>query len=155
MTLGGILVLLHLVGFAAFLGASFAQRQLMRMSAREGLAPAVRDEYERLVAAIVTKVEVPALFAQVVTGIGFIAESPDYLHQHWLHAKLTAVVVLLVLSHLEMFNARRLVRARAARGDAAKDEIAQRKKRHAAMGALEAVLIVAILLLVTVLRAAF
>jgi uncharacterized membrane protein len=155
MTLGGFLVLLHLLGFAAFVGASFAQRQLMRMSARDGLAPALRDDYERLVAAIVTKVEVPALFAQVVTGIGFIAESPDYLHQHWLHAKLTAVVLLLVLSHLEMFNARRLVRARAAQGDAAKDEIARRKRRHAAMGALEAVLIVAILLLVTVLRAAF
>src|ERR1700691_1418177 len=117
MALGGVLVLLHLVGFGAFLGGAFAQQQLMRMSARDGLAPAVRDEYERLAAAILTKVEVPALFAQVVTGIGFIAEAPEFLHQHWLHAKLTAVVILLLLSHLEMFNARRLVRARAARGD--------------------------------------
>jgi uncharacterized membrane protein len=155
MALGGVLVLLHLVGFAAFLGGAFAQQQLMRMSARDGLAPAVRDEYERLAAAILTKVEVPALFAQVVTGIGFIAEAPEFLHQHWLHAKLTAVVILLLLSHLEMFNARRLVRARAARGDEAKDEIADRKKRHATMGAAGAVLVVAILLLVTVLRTAF
>ncbi len=155
MALGGILVVLHLVGFAAFLGASFAQRQLMSMSTRDGLTPALRDEYERLAAAVLTKIEVPALFAQVVTGVGFIAEAPDYLHQHWLHAKLTAVVILLVLSHLEMFNARRIVRERAARGDAAKDEIAARKRRHAAMGVAEAALIAAILLLVTVLRAAF
>jgi len=155
MQLASIVTLLHLLGFAAFLGGAFAQQQLMRMSARDGLAAAVRDEYERLAAAIVTKVEVPALFAQVVTGVAFIADAPGFLRQHWLHAKLTAVVALLVLSHLEMFNARRLVKARASRGDAATVEIAGRKKRHATIGAVGAGLVVAILLLVTVLRTAF
>jgi hypothetical protein len=62
------------------------------------------------------------------------------------------VVLLLVLSHLEMFNARRLVRAREARGDAAADEIAARKKRHALMGAVGTVLVIAVLVLATVLR---
>jgi uncharacterized membrane protein len=155
MQLASVVTLLHLLGFAAFVGGGFAQQRLMKLSARDGLAAAVRDEYERLSAAILTKVEVPALFAQVVTGVAFIAEAPGFLHQHWLHAKLTAVVLLLVLSHLEMFNARRLVKARQARGDAAKDEIAERKKRHATMGAVGTVLVVAILLLVTVLRVAF
>ena len=150
-----VLILLHLVGFAAFLGGAFAQQQLMKMSAKEGLAPAVRDEYERLAASIVTKIEVPGLFAQVLTGVVFVVLQPTFLQQHWLHGKLTAVVALLVLSHLEMFNARRLVRAREARGDAAAGEIAARKKRHALMGAVGTVLVVAILLFVTVLRAAF
>ena len=150
-----ILLLLHLVGFAAFLGGAFAQQQFMKMSAKEGLAPAVRDEYERLAAAIVTKAEVPGLFAQVLTGVVLVVVQPTYLQQHWLHAKLTAVVLLLVLSHVEMFNARRLVRARAARGDAAAGEIAARKKRHALLGAVGTVLVVAVLLLVTVLRGAF
>jgi uncharacterized membrane protein len=135
MVLLPFLLLFHLVGLAAFLGGAFAQQRFMRMSGKPGLATALRDEYERLSAAIVTKVEVPAMFVQVVTGLGFIVLQPYLLQQHWLHAKLTAVVLLLVLSHLEMFNARRLVRARAARGDAAADEIAARKKRHALMGA--------------------
>ncbi|MGD0529221.1 MAG: DUF2269 family protein [Polyangiaceae bacterium] len=152
MELLPFLLLFHLVGLAAFLGGAFAQQRFMRMSARPGLATAVRDEYERLSAAIVTKVEVPAMFVQVVTGLGFVALQPYLLQQHWLHAKLTAVVLLLVLSHLEMFNARRLVRARAARGDAAADEIAARKQRHALMGAVGTVLVVAVLVLATVLR---
>jgi uncharacterized membrane protein len=152
MELLPFLLLLHLVGLAAYLGGAFAQQRFMRMSSAAGLAVAVRDEYERLSAAIVTKIEVPGLFAQVVTGVGIVVLQPYLLKQHWLHAKLTAVVVLLVLSHLEMFNARRLVRARAARGDAAADEIAARKKRHAVMGAIATVLVVAVLVLATVLR---
>jgi len=153
MLLQATLVLLHLLGFAAFLGGAFAQQRFMKMSARDGLAPALRDEYERLAAALVTKIEVPGAFAQVVSGVALIVESPGFLHQHWLHAKLTAVAILLVLSHLEMFNARRLVKARAARGDAAADEIASRKTRHAVLGAVGTALVVAILLLATVLRA--
>jgi uncharacterized membrane protein len=152
MLLQSILILLHLVGFAAFVGAAFAQQRFMRMSARDGLAPAVRDEYERLSAALLTKMELPAAFAQVLTGLVFILESPGLLKQHWLHGKLTAVVILLVLSHLEMFNARRLVKARASGAAGAAAEIAARKKRHAAFGAVGTVLVIAILLFVTVLR---
>ena len=154
MTLHSVLILLHLLGFAAFLGGAFAQQQFMKMSAKAGLAAAVRDEYERLAAAIVTKAEVPGMFAQVVTGVVMIVSQPEmhYLKQHWLHGKLAAVAALLVLSHLEMFNARRIVKARAARGDAAADEIAARKKKHAAMGLVGTVLVVALILFVTVLR---
>ena len=152
MTLHSVLILLHLLGFAAFLGGAFAQQQFMKMSAKAGLAAAVRDEYERLAAAIVTKAEVPGMFAQVVTGVVMVLQQPEYLKQHWLHGKLAAVAALLVLSHLEMFNARRLVKARAARGDAAADEIAARKKKHAAMGLVGTVLVVALILFVTVLR---
>ncbi|HEY3819295.1 MAG TPA: DUF2269 family protein [Polyangiaceae bacterium] len=152
MVLLPFLLLLHLVGLAAFVGAAFAQQRFMSLSAKAGLATALRDEYERLAASILTKVEVPALFAQVFTGVVVIVLQPYLLQQHWLHAKLTAVVLLLVVSHLEMFNARRLVRARAARGDAAADEIAARKKRHALLGAVSTVLIVAVLVLATVLR---
>ena len=152
MQLLPFLLLFHLVGLAVFLGGAFAQQQFMKMSAKAGLATAVRDEYERLSAAIVTKVEVPGLFAQVFTGVAIVLLQPYLLQQHWLHAKLTAVVLLLVLSHLEMFNARKLVKARAARGDAAADEIAARKKRHALMGAAGMVLVAAVLVLATVLR---
>ena len=140
-------MLLHLIGFAAFVGAAFAQQEFMKRSAAPALAPAIRDEYERLSAAICTKIELPALFAQVAIGIFFIAENPAYLKQHWLHGKLTAVVLILFLAHAEMFNARRLARARAERGDAANEEIAARKKKHAALGAVGTVLVVATVVL--------
>ena len=129
-----VLILLHLVGFAAYLGAGFAQQQFVTRSARDGLTAAVRDEYERLAATIVTQIELPALFGQVVTGVVLVVLAPLWLTQGWLHGKLACVVVLLVLSHLEMFNARRIVKARSDRGDAANDEIAARKKRHATFG---------------------
>jgi uncharacterized membrane protein len=152
MALLPFLLLLHLLGLAAFLGGAYAQQRFMRMSARAATPVGLRDEYERLSAAILTKIEVPALFAQIATGAAVIVVQPYLLRQHWLHAKLTAVFLLLVLSHLEMFNARRLVKARAARGDAAAQEIAARKRRHAQMGAVETGLVLAVLLLATVLR---
>ena len=77
-----------------------------------------------------------------------IALAPLWLTQGWLHGKLACVVVLLVLSHVEMFNARRIVKARAARGDAASDEIAARKKRHATFGLLGTLAVVVLLGLV-------
>jgi uncharacterized membrane protein len=143
-----LLILVHLVGFAAYIGAGFAQQQFMSRSRPAGLAPSVRDEYERLAAAIVTKIELPALFAQVATGIAFIALTPSWLTQGWLHGKLTCVVVLLGLSHAEMFNARKIVKARAGRGDAAADEIAARKARHATLGLVGTLAVVVLVVLV-------
>lgn len=143
-----LLILVHLVGFAAYLGAGVAQQQLVARSALGGLADAVRDNYERLAAAIVTKIEVPAIGVQVVTGVTFLALSPAWLQLGWMHAKLTCVAVLLGLSHAEMFNARKIVAARTSRGDAAGEEIAARKKRHALFGAIGSVVFVALLVLV-------
>jgi uncharacterized membrane protein len=142
------LVLFHLVGFAAYLGAGFAQQRFMAMSAADGRPPTVRDAYERLAAAILVRIELPALFAQVATGVIFIALLPQWLHQGWLHGKLTCVAALLVLSHLEMFNARRIVKTRADRGDAGAADIAARKRRHATLGAIGALALVVVLLLV-------
>jgi putative membrane protein len=142
------LILLHLVGFAAYLGAGFAQQRFMARSLREGIAAAVRDEYERLAATITTQIELPALFAQVVTGIAFVVLVPAWLKEGWLHGKLTCVAALLVLSHLEMFNARRVVKARAARGEDASAEIAARKTRHALFGLLGSAAVVVLVVLV-------
>ncbi|HEY4014537.1 MAG TPA: CopD family protein [Polyangiaceae bacterium] len=142
------LVLIHLVGFAAYVGAAFAQQRLMAMSAAETTPPTVRDAYERLAANILVRIELPALFAQVAVGVVFIALLPDWLKQGWLHGKLTCVAALLVLSHLEMFNARRIVKARAERGESASADIAGRKRRHARFGAIDALAVAVLLLLV-------
>ncbi len=146
------LILLHLVGFAAFLGGAVAQQRLTTTSRRPSLAPAVRDDRESLALTICGKVELPALFAQLATGILFIISQPAYLRQHWLHGKLTAVLVLLVLAHIELMNLRKIVELRRAGGAGADAEIGALKRRHAALGTVGALAVVAVLLFVTILR---
>lgn len=147
-----VLILLHLVGFAAFLGGAFAQQRLMQTSARADLPPAARNERESLAATICTQVELPALFAQLATGIGLVVLQPGYLKQHWLHGKLTFVLLLFVLAHIEMINARKIVSRRAEGGPHAETDIAALKKRHALLGSVGTVAVVLVLLFVTVLR---
>lgn len=146
------LLLVHLAAFAAYLGSGFAQTQMMKLSTKAGIDAAVRDEYERLAALVVTKIELPAIFASMASGAVFIAQNPLLMKQGWLHGKLTVVLLLAVLSHLEMFNARKIVRARASGAASAAEEIAGRKRRHATFGAVGALLVVALLVLVTFVR---
>lgn len=146
------LLLVHLVAFAAFLGAGFAQTQMMKRSSRPGLGADVRDEYERLAAAIVTKIEVPAIFASIASGIVFVIMTPALMKMGWLHGKLTCVLLLAVLSHLEMFNARKIVKARQGGGSWPEAEIEARKKRHGVLGSVGALLMVVLLVMVTFVR---
>ena len=144
---------LHLISFAGYAGAGFAQQRLVAMSAADGIASPVRDAYERLAATIVTKIELPAIFLSLFSGILFLVYEPAYLKQAaWFHPKMTCVLLLLILSHLEMFNARRIVRARVAGG--ADADIAKRKKRHGIFGMAGGVLVVIILVLVSFVRTA-
>jgi uncharacterized membrane protein len=143
-----LLLLIHLVGFAAYLGAGFAQQKFMGRSAQSGVVAAVRDEYERLSATIITTIELPALLVQVATGVIFLVLTTAWLNQGWLHGKLACVAALLVLSHLEMFNARKIVKARATQGEAASAVIARRKARHRMLGTLGTVAVVLVVGLV-------
>ncbi len=150
MALYSSALFVHLLSFAAYLGAGFAQQRFMKTSAVSNAVPAVRDEHERLAAAIVTKIELPAIVGAVVSGIVFVARDPNFLRQGWFHGKLTVVLLLLVLSHIEMFNARRIVRARV-QGNADAD-IAARKSRHAAYGLVGTILLAILMVLVTFVR---
>ncbi|MBX3185370.1 MAG: hypothetical protein KF819_00080 [Labilithrix sp.] len=146
------ILLVHLLSFAAYVGAGFAQQRLMKASAKSGLTGDVRDAYERLSAGIITKIELPAIFGSIASGVAFIAQNPALMKLGWLHGKITCVLLLAVLSHLEMFNARRIVAARA-RGEAGADEaIAARKARHGLFGTIGAILVVIVLVLVTFVR---
>ncbi len=103
------------------------------------MAPAARDELEKLSAAVVTKIELPAIMGSIASGIGFIAQNPAVMKAGWLHAKLAVVLLLALLSHAEMFNARKIVKARAA--NANEDEIEARKKRHEMFGGVGSLLV--------------
>lgn len=148
------LLFVHLVAFAAYLGAGFAQLQLMKRSRAGGLAPEVRADREALAAGIITKIELPAILASIVSGAGFIAQNPALMKLGWLHGKLFCVLLLAILSHLEMFNARKIVKARAARGAAAGPEIDALKRRQGVFGAMGTVVVVVVLVLVTFVRLA-
>jgi uncharacterized membrane protein len=145
-----LVLLVHLVAFAAYIGAGFAQLQLLKRSRRARIGAELRDGLERLSAAIVTKIELPAIVGAIASGVGFVVLNPAVMRFGWLHAKLACVVLLAVLSHLEMFNARAIVKAREAK--ASEDGIDARKKRHEAYGAVGSLLVVVLLVLVTVVR---
>ncbi len=146
------LLFIHLVCFAGYLGAGFAQTQLMARSAAAGLSADVRADRERLAAGIVTKIELPAILGSVMSGIGFVVQNPAVMRFGWLHAKLLCVFLLLFLSHAEMFNARKIVKLRTSGGADTEDAIAFRKKQHAMMGRVGALAVIAILVCVTFVR---
>lgn len=146
------ILLVHLVSFAAYLGAGFAQLQFMKRSAVSGVAPALRDAYESLSATILTKIELPAIMGSLFSGVAFLATNPTLLKLGWVHGKMTCIAILLVLSHLEMFNARAIVKARISGDSKADEAIAARKKRHGVFGTLGTLVVVALLVLVTFVR---
>jgi uncharacterized membrane protein len=148
--LAAALLFIHLVSFAAYLGAGFAQTQMIKSSRSKDISPDVRADREKLAASITTKIELPAIMGSILSGIGFAVQNPAVMKFGWLHGKLLCVFLLLVLSHAEMFNARKIVKARAAGGK--DDEIEARKKRHEIFGTVGALLVVALLVLVTFVR---
>jgi uncharacterized membrane protein len=150
--LAAALLLVHLVSFAAYLGAGFAQLQMLKRSKQSGVGADTRNHLETLAATIVTKIELPAIFGSILSGVGFIAQNGALMKMGWLHAKLLCVLLLAILSHLEMFNARAIVKARAARGEGASEEIDARKKKHELFGAVGSLLVVVLLVLVTFVR---
>jgi uncharacterized membrane protein len=148
-----IAIFFHLLGFAAYAGAEIAHQRVVRLARAGGAAGPVRAAYEALAAALVSRVELPALLVSLASGVALLYEQAwGPLRQGWMHGKLAAVLALLVLAHLEMFNAKRMVRARTARGDAADDENAQRLARQARFGCFAYAGIITVIAMVAFVR---
>ncbi|HEX7878631.1 MAG TPA: hypothetical protein VF720_04445 [Candidatus Eisenbacteria bacterium] len=139
-------LLLHLLAYAAWVGGGVAQQRFMSASRRAGLEAVIRDQYERLSAALLTKLELPAALVSIVSGLVILWLRPGLLKMPGMHMKLTLVALILVLTHLEMFNARRIVRLRESGGDLG--AIADRKSRHAAYGTVGGLMVLGILVIV-------
>ena len=54
-------LLAHLLGFAGWIGAGIAQQRFMSASRTPRLEPILRDQYERLSALLVTRIELVAV----------------------------------------------------------------------------------------------
>jgi uncharacterized membrane protein len=148
MNIARLLFVVHLVGFAAYIGGAYAQLEFLKRSAKTGVVAAVRDEYERLCALTIRNVELPGILTQIVSGAVTLYLTPAWLKMGWMHGKLTIVGILLILSHIETFNARAIVKLREEKGDAAKAEIEKRKARHQRFGSFGTILVMALVLLV-------
>jgi|GEM_PF-2505049 len=140
-------LLIHLIGFAAWAGAGLAQLRFMAASRSPGIEPILRDQYERLSALLATRVEIVAAVLSIASGLAILYLRPGLMKNPAMHTKLTMVALLLVLSHLEMFNARRIVRLRKEGGDTVR--INDRKSRHEAYGRIGGLLVLGILVTVT------
>lgn len=132
-----VLLYLHLLSFAAYAGASVAAGNILRNSKRPGLDPAGRLSWLTAGAATITKVELPFAFALILTGLGLMMMTPGFMHAAWLHIKLTLVLIAVVITHLKMFNAKRMVKAAMA---GQMDDVAARGQRQFMFGMLSLVL---------------
>jgi uncharacterized membrane protein len=140
---------LHLIGFAAYVGASFAQARFMGASKRASIAAQMRDTYEELSASIITRIALPGIFLSFLSGLVLLYERPFWLRTPALHVKLTVVLVLLVLTHFEMFNARKIAKVRNLPGEPASAEIAARKGRQGTFNMISTLGVLIILVVVS------
>ena len=99
---------IHFIGLGMAVGAAIAASLMFRQT------------LERAAADTISKVEIPGVFVAILGGILLVVGHPDVLDPEksgagpWLHLKLAFVMGALVVAHMRMFNARRLVRSREA-----------------------------------------
>lgn len=122
---------LHIVSFAAYAGSAVAAGNILKNSKRPGLDPAGRLSWLTAGASTITKVELPFAFALILTGVGLLLMTPGFMKAAWMHMKLTLVLIAVILTHLKMFNAKRMVKAAMA---GQTDELMARGKRQFVFG---------------------
>lgn len=109
--------LIHFIGLGMSVGAAIAALVILRSAARAD--DVQRSGLERAVGDLVSKVEIPGIFVAILGGILLVVARPEVFDPErsgagpWLHIKLVFVMGALVVAHLRMFNAKRLVRERA------------------------------------------
>ena len=95
----------HILGFVFWMGGLLVATQVLAMHTEE-TSPEARDSLARLERKLMKGVAHPGAAITVVAGVVVIALQPDYLHQHWLHAKLSLVAILIALDLIIHFRAR-------------------------------------------------
>lgn len=141
------LLFFHLLGFAGAIGGGATQQSLFKRSQNPDLAPSVREHLEQTAFWVLKKIELPSMFVSFLSGLTMLLLHGVYLRAGWMHAKITLVFLLLVLDHVEMFNAKAIVAARTS--NQPEELIVARKKRHERFGRIGALLLLSILILVT------
>jgi len=90
------ILVFHLVGLVFWLGSLLVVTHILAIHSEEPSA-AARVTLGRLEMKLFNGMAHPGAALMVITGSILIGEHPRYLHEHWLHAKLLLVALLLVL----------------------------------------------------------
>ncbi|HEY6463150.1 MAG TPA: CopD family protein [Polyangiaceae bacterium] len=101
------LVALHLTANLVWIGALLAVALLL------GQARLTADgaELGRLARRVHVRLAVPAFLVSFLAGLARLLMQPSaYLHMHWMHAKLTLAVVVIVIHHILGAKAKRVAR---------------------------------------------
>src|ERR1035438_10073661 len=86
----------HLIGLVFWLGGLLVVTHTLAMHSEED-SPETRAALGRLESKLLRGLAHPGAAIMVITGFILVGHDPAYLRQHWLHAKLLLVLVLMVL----------------------------------------------------------
>jgi len=86
----------HIVGLVFWLGSLLVVTQILAIHTEE-TSPETRATLTRLESKLLRGLAHPGAALMVITGIILVSRDPNYLREHWLHAKLLLVVILVAL----------------------------------------------------------
>ena len=138
----------HLVCFAAYLAAGFAQLQIMKRS--KTLAPALRDDHEKLAAASSRRSGSPRSSAP--SSAGSVRRDDTRPRETGVAARQPPLCSSCLSLAPRMFRARKIVRAREAERREGERRIDARREKHELFGLIRTAAAVGLLLCVTFVR---
>src|SRR5208283_2284949 len=95
----------HMIGLVFWVGSLLAVTHILAIHTQEA-SPEARATLGRVEAKLLKGLAHPGAAIMVITGFVLAAHNPNYLRQHWLHAKLLLVVIMVVLDLRLTFRAR-------------------------------------------------
>jgi len=95
----------HIMGLVFWLGSLLVVTHTLAIHTEEA-SPEARAALGRLESKLLRGLAHPGAAIMVITGFILVAHDPNLLRQHWLHAKLLLVVVLIALDLRVTFRAR-------------------------------------------------
>jgi len=99
------MLVFHIVGLVFWLGSLLVVTQILGIHTEES-SPETRVTLGRLESKLLKGLAHPGAAIMVVTGFLLVSENRGFLHEHWLHAKLLLVVILVALDLRLTFRAR-------------------------------------------------
>ena len=95
----------HIIGLVFWLGSLLVVTQILAIHTEE-TSPETRATLGRLESKLLKGLAHPGAAIMVITGFILVTQDPNYLREHWLHAKLLLVVILVALDLRLTFRAR-------------------------------------------------
>jgi putative membrane protein len=97
----------HIIGLVFWLGSLLVVTQILAIHTEETFTE-TRATLGRLESKLLRGLAHPGAAIMVITGLVLLFHDPIYLREHWLHAKLLLVVVMIALDLRLTFRAREL-----------------------------------------------